>query len=710
MHKKYIPNKDLLDALLAGPYSHFKKIGADDWRDPNQNNSSLSISEKGYIDHKSEISGSLWDLGKQLNLRIADGNDNPPKNNPSQTIWSKSEVAKQPDSRSFQLAKSYFTKHRKIPIESYSDLIRKGLIRAYEFKGELMLVYPSLTPETAALAIQSNPFAVRRIQRIFLNPDGSKHQKGKRHLGSNQKDSAAFIIPPLNNKDVPNHAVVFEGLEDALSLRTQYPGSWFFVATDKAGLKHVTGFFENKKFKECLIIADHDTDVRPEVTGQALAWQLGQTIEHIGIKVTVKMPPKPKEDANSALQSGKLREWIDGLIDIPDQFRIDQDRCREVKDAKEYFKKYGLRIQKASDVKIRPIKWLWPGVLAQGKLVIIAGDPGLGKSQVCLFISAIVSTGGEWPVSEETCDKGSVLILSAEDGAEDTIVPRLNAVSADLEHIHIVHAVKLDEKKERAFDFTKDVEQLRHTVKRIDNVRLIVVDPISAYMGKTDSHRNAEVRAALTPAVEFAEEIGACLLCVTHLNKGRTGNALSRITGSIAFIAAARASFLVSRDNDDPDRRLMLPLKNNLAKDTHGFGYRIEEHNLSGIETSNVTWEKDSVDLTAEEVLSDHVGRLDNRGNAENFLLQELAGGLKIPCKELYERAEEMGISPKVLWTVKDKIGVQANKVDFKGGWVWHLPLEVIPEDYLPPKIPEDSQSNNSNLGESSQTTITEII
>ena len=132
MHKKKFPNDNLLDALLAGPYSHFKNIGADDWRDPNQKNSSLSISEKGYIDHKSEISGSLWDLGKQLNLRIADGNDNPPKNNPSQTIWSKSEVAKQPDSRSFQLAKSYFTKHRKIPIESYSDLIRKGLIRAYE--------------------------------------------------------------------------------------------------------------------------------------------------------------------------------------------------------------------------------------------------------------------------------------------------------------------------------------------------------------------------------------------------------------------------------------------------------------------------------------------------------------------------------------------------------------------------------------------------
>ena len=709
MSTNYIPNQDLLEALLAGPYSHFKKYGTDDWRNPNEKNSGFSISSKGWSIN-GDKGGILHDLAVKHDLEIINEYHQARIKDLPQSIWDKSEVPNHPDSRSFKLAKSYFTKHRNIPNENYSDLLINGLIRIDIYMDVLTLVYPSLTPETAALAIESKPYGVKRIQRIFLNPDGSKHPKGKRHLGSNEKDSAAFTISPLNNKDFSGHVVILEGLEDALSLRSEYPYSWFLVATDKAGLKHVQGFFKSGKIKECLIIADHDTDVKPEVTGQALAWQLGQTLEDMGIQVTVKMPPKPKEDANSALQSGELREWIASLIVIPDQFRIDQDIIREAKDSLEYINTVGLRLIKASDVKMRPIKWLWPGVLAQGKLVIIAGDPGLGKSQVCLFISAIVSTGGEWPVSEETCNKGSVLILSAEDGAEDTIVPRLNAVSADLEHIHIVHAVKLDEKKERAFDLTKDVEQLRHTVKRIDNVRLIVVDPISAYMGKTDSHRNAEVRAALTPAVEFAEEIGACLLCVTHLNKGGTGNALSRITGSIAFIAAARASFLVSRDNDDPDRRLMLPLKNNLAKDTHGFGYRIEEHNLSGIETSNVTWEKDSVDLTAEEVLSDHVGRLDNRGNAENFLLQELAGGLKIPCKELYKRAEEMGISPKVLWTVKDKIGVQANKVDFKGGWVWHLPLEVIPEDYLPPKIPEDSQSNNSNLGESSQTTYTEII
>jgi len=320
MHKKIIPNDNLLDALLAGPYSHFKQIGADDWRDPKQQNSSLSISRKGYIDHKSGTSGSLFDLCRKHNLQIVEGNYHPSQKNSVQTVWSKSEVPKHHDLGSFQLVKSYFTKHRKIPIESYSDLLGKGLIRVNEYQDDLMLVYPSLTPETAALALESKPYGVKRIQRIFLNPDGSKHRKGKRHLGSNQKDSAAFAIPPLKNKEDSNHAVVFEGLEDALSIRSEYPGSWFLVATDKAGLKNVIGFFENGKFKQCLIIADHDTDDKPEVTGQALAWQLGQTLEDMGIQVTVKMPPKPKEDANSALQSGQLRTWLNSLIDVPEMY------------------------------------------------------------------------------------------------------------------------------------------------------------------------------------------------------------------------------------------------------------------------------------------------------------------------------------------------------------------------------------------------------
>ncbi|MCH2314736.1 MAG: DUF3987 domain-containing protein, partial [SAR202 cluster bacterium] len=263
----------------------------------------------------------MYDLAAIKNLNIKKENYPTSKKDLPQSIWDKSEVPNHSDSKSFQLAKSYFTKHRKIPIESYSDLLRKGLIRINKYKDVLTLVYPSLTPETAALAMESKPYGIKRIQRIFLNPDGSKHRMGKKHLGSNENDSAAFVIPPLNKKDGQNYAVVFEGLEDALSIRSEYPGSWFLVATDKAGLKHVQGFFKSGKLKECLVIADHDTDFKPEVTGQALAWQLGQTLEDMGIKVTVKMPPKPKEDANSALQSEGLGTWLKSLIDIPEEYR-----------------------------------------------------------------------------------------------------------------------------------------------------------------------------------------------------------------------------------------------------------------------------------------------------------------------------------------------------------------------------------------------------
>ena len=378
--------------------------------------------------------------------------------------------------------------------------------------------------------------------------------------------------------------------------------------------------------------------------------------------------------------------------------------------------KIGLKIVRASTVKIKPIKWIWPGILAQGKLVFLAGDPGLGKSQVSLFICAIISSGGQWPVSDEICTKGNVLILSAEDGAEDLIVPRLKAVNADLEKIHIIQSVELSDGNEKIFDLTSDVEQLKNEAVRIGNVKIIIIDPISAYLGKIDSHRNTEVRDALNPIIKFADEIGACLLCVTHLNKGGSGNALSRVTGSIAFAAAARACFVVTRDPNDPDRRLMLPLKNNLAKDTYGFAYRIELKDLSGIEITCVAWEPDKIDLSAEEVLSTQGGNSENRAFAESFLKEELKDGFEIPCKGLYERAEEHGISRKFLWKMKDKIGAKALKSGFNEGWVWYLPIDADNEDSQNTKIPEGSLIQNRNLGgilaktESSHATFKETI
>jgi hypothetical protein len=396
------------------------------------------------------------------------------------------------------------------------------------------------------------------------------------------------------------------------------------------------------------------------------------------------------------------------LEDIPEKFQSDEDIGSQT----------GLVVVRASTVKIKPIKWIWPGILAAGKFVLLAGDPGLGKSQVSLFICSVISNGGQWPVSGEIYnEKDNILILSAEDGNNDVIVPRLKAVKADLERIHIIEAVKTEDGKEKTFDLSNDVEKLEKLAMLVDNVKLIIIDPISAYLGKIDSHRNTEVRNALNPVIKFCEEIGACLLCVTHLNKGGgSGNALSRVTGSIAFAAAARASFVITRDPDNPDRRLMLPLKNNLAKDTHGFAYKIEEKEVSGIITTCVAWESDKINLSAEEVLTTQGGKAENKLFAEEFLREELKDGFEIPSNELYKRAEEHGISPKVLWNTKDKIGAKACKKGFNEGWVWYLPIVTDNEDSQNTKIPEDSLNQNRNLGgilaktESSHATFKETI
>jgi hypothetical protein len=480
-----------------------------------------------------------------------------------------------------------------------------------------------------------------------------------------------------------------------------------------------------EKFEKVLIIADHDFDKEtypdkpnksaPDKTGQAEAWRLAETLKKQAYTLGKQnfsckavMPGQAGHDANDALRSGQLQEFIDGLEDIPEKFQSDED----------FESQTGLVVVRASTVKIKPIKWIWPGILAAGKFVLLAGDPGLGKSQVSLFICSVISNGGQWPVSGEIYnEKDNILILSAEDGNNDVIVPRLKAVKADLERIHIIEAVKTEDGKEKTFDLSNDVEKLEKLAMLVDNVKMIIIDPISAYLGKIDSHRNTEVRNALNPVIKFCEEIGACLLCVTHLNKGGgSGNALSRVTGSIAFSAAARASFVITRDPDNPDRRLMLPLKNNLAKDTHGFAYKIEEKEVSGIITTCVAWESDKINLSAEEVLTTQGGKAENKLFAEEFLREELKDGFEIPSNELYKRAEEHGISPKVLWNTKDKIGAKACKKGFIEGWVWYLPIVTDNEDSQNTKIPEDSLIHKRNLGgilakpESSHGTFKETI
>jgi AAA domain len=236
--------------------------------------------------------------------------------------------------------------------------------------------------------------------------------------------------------------------------------------------------------------------------------------------------------------------------------------------------------RRAADIPAEKIEWLWPGRLARGKHTCIAGEPGTGKSQLSIAIVAAITTGAEWPCNEGRAPLGSVIILSAEDGAADTIRPRLEAAGADLNRVILVSAVRHDSSGRRAFDLQRDLDLLALEINNIGDVALVVIDPVSSYLGKVDSHKNSEVRGVLEPLSDMADSMRVAVLSITHFSKtgaSNTTKAVHRFIGSIAFTGAPRAAFAVIEDAEHDGRRLFLHAKNNLARPPQGLAFRLEQ-------------------------------------------------------------------------------------------------------------------------------------
>lgn len=333
-----------------------------------------------------------------------------------------------------------------------------------------------------------------------------------------------------------------------------------------------------------------------------------------------------------------------------------------------------------SDIQAEPISWLWPRRIALGKVTIIAGHPGLGKSQLTVSIAATVSNGEEWPHPEDVrCELGSSLFLSSEDDAADTIRPRLEAAGADLQRCHILEGVRDSEGRMSIFSLVGNMDQLTSLVEGIDNLRLIVIDPISAYLSGTDTHRNSDVRSALLPLQEFAARHKIAVICVSHFSKGGGSNALLRVTGSLAFIAAARAGFVVLADPQDNDRRLFLPVKNNLSVMPPGLAFRLEPIGLDkDIETSRIVWELGIVDMTADEAmaLSSDDDRGSALGEAKDFLSSLLGQG-SIPSNTVKKKCVEAGLSWRTVQRASGELKIKKFKKEFQGSWSWELPKGV---------------------------------
>jgi AAA domain-containing protein len=343
-----------------------------------------------------------------------------------------------------------------------------------------------------------------------------------------------------------------------------------------------------------------------------------------------------------------------------------------------------LIVQCAADITPEPVEWLWPGRIAIGKQTLLAGEAGLGKSQVTIELAAAVTNGGHWPCDEGRAPLGNVIILSAEDGAADTVIPRLMAAGADRQRVHLISAVVCGNGKgRRAFNLQGDLDLLEAKIAAIGNVNLAIIDPVSSYLGvKIDSHVNAAVRATLEPVGEMAERLRVAILSVTHPPKGSTMTAINRFIGSVAFVAAARAAFMITLDPEDESRRLFLPVKNNLAPLGKGLAFRLEQRLVGepgkGIVASSVVWEAEPLTITADQALAATDGGVEHQGaqrEAEDFLREKLQSE-PIGAKEAEEHARAVGIAPRTLRRARKKLGVIAEKTGLEGGWTWRLPPE----------------------------------
>jgi hypothetical protein len=318
---------------------------------------------------------------------------------------------------------------------------------------------------------------------------------------------------------------------------------------------------------------------------------------------------------------------------------------------------------RASDLKPERLVWVWPGRIPEGKLVLLGG-----------------------PL------RGDVIFMSAEDGIRDTIVPRLIAAGADTSRVHIVAAAtKPDGTGRKTFSLKTDVDLLEAKAKEIGIVRLIIVDPISAYMGGADGNGNVETREVLEPLAEMADRLRIAVVAVTHLNKGGAGgqSALNRFAGSIAFVAAARAAFAVIEDSEDSERRLLLQAKNNLGAPCNGLAFRLEQRIIQdGILSSNVMFENDHVSqsideaLTASESRGAAAGGQTSKDDAAEFLSDVLAHGPRdvLEVESLARAATLLGTDKplrqnKAFREARKQLGVIASREGFGAGAKYVLSL-----------------------------------
>ena len=316
--------------------------------------------------------------------------------------------------------------------------------------------------------------------------------------------------------------------------------------------------------------------------------------------------------------------------------------------------KIELKMIRMSEVQSQEIEWLWYPFIPYGKLTIIQGDPGDGKTTMVLNLAAKLSKGEALDKNMKVTEPVNVIYQTAEDGLADTVKPRLELAGADCERIIVI------DESDKSLSMVD--ERLEEAIVRT-GARLLILDPIQAYLGGgMDMNRANEARDMTKKLGALAEKTKCAIILIGHMNKASGNKAAYRGMGSIDFFAVARSVLLVGRVEGESNTRAVVQIKNNLAAFGHPKAFALSEDGFK--------WLGD-YEITVDEVLGGIAPKANKMELAKQMLRELAETHSAVLSNEIFDRADELGISKRTLENAKKELGIRARKIN--NAWYWEL-------------------------------------
>lgn len=313
-----------------------------------------------------------------------------------------------------------------------------------------------------------------------------------------------------------------------------------------------------------------------------------------------------------------------------------------------------LRMIKMSEIQTQEIEWLWYSFIPYGKLTIVQGDPGDGKTTLILNIAARISCGKGLESGMNLDKPINVIYQTAEDGLADTIKPRLEVAGADCERILVI------DESDKSLSMSD--ERLEEAIIKT-GAKVLILDPIQAYLGGgVDMNRANEARDMTKRLGVLAEKYKCAIILIGHMNKASGNKAAYRGMGSIDFFAVARSVLLVGRVKGESNTRAVVQIKNNLAEFGHPKAFSLSDGGFQWI---------GDYEITVDEVLGGIVPKANKLEQAKQLLRELAERSNAVQSNDVFDMAEEQGISKRTLENAKKELGIRAKKIN--SSWYWEL-------------------------------------